>query len=474
VFRRRGLTILGVSLAVALGGGLLGPAAGIVSADSPYYVQLTPEVGSTILAVGGTTTLTIDIYAVLYTDWNGGDTVIVNTVAPDGVSLSNATGTCGLIMLNDNYLQVEQAEAAGNTNSFNSVSCTVSMTVTGVSAGSWTDTIFGDDYMGSASAVSVTPTFDVYTPPTTSASFATSPSAVGDSDLLTFTIGNSSENPGNLDGVAFSSTLPSGLTVTSGTSTVCGGTLTTTSPDGISLSGATIARNDACPVQVYVTEAAAGNYTVSSGVVDSTEGGAGAAGSVKLDVVPIAPPTIIAVFGSSPLLVGGTTSLSFTITNPNTPVSNSVVPAARSDPHDLTGVGFIDTLPSALVVATPNGLTGTCGGGTISAVAGSNTINLSGATLAGSSSCTFSVTVLAVSAGSLKNSTGPVSSNEGGAGQAASATLQIGSVATPPPTSTTTTPGSSSGSSAVLLLLLALIGSIGALMTIWRIRVTSR
>jgi hypothetical protein len=223
-----------------------------------------------------------------------------------------------------------------------------------------------------------------------------------------------------------------------------------------------------------VTEAAPGNYTVSSGAVDSTEGGAGTAGSVDLNVVPIAPPTIIAVFGSGPLLVGGTTSLSFTITNPNAPVNTSVVPATRSDPHDLTGVGFTDTLPSALVVATPNGLTGTCGGGKISAVAGSNTISLSGATLAGSSSCTFSVKVLAVGAGSLKNSTGPVSSNEGGAGQAASATLQIGSVATPPPTSTTTTPGSSSGSSAMVLLLLALIGSIGALMTIWRIRVTSR
>src|SRR3954451_20838338 len=59
-------------------------------------------------------------------------------------------------------------------------------------------------------------------------------------------------------------------------------------------------------------------------------------------------PTISKSFLPPAIRPNATTSLTFTITNPN---------AATA----LTGVGFTDTLPTGLAVATPNGLGSTCG-----------------------------------------------------------------------------------------------------------------
>jgi hypothetical protein len=138
-----------------------------------------------------------------------------------------------------------------------------------------------------------------------------------------------------------------------------------------------------------------------------------------VSVVAVAvPPTLSKTFGASAIPFGGQTSLSFTVSNPNTLLS-------------LSGVGFSDSLPSGLVVATPSsGLTGSCGGGTISAVAGSNSISLSGASLAHTpapgSSCTFSVNVIGISPGTtLTNTTSAITSNEASPGTPATASLTV-------------------------------------------------
>jgi hypothetical protein len=112
---------------------------------------------------------------------------------------------------------------------------------------------------------------------------------------------------------------------------------------------------------------------------------------------------------------GGTTTLNFSISNPNATVA-------------LAGVGFTDTLPSGLVITTPNGLAGSCGGGTIAAKSGSNSISLTGATLAAGASCAFSVDVTGVTVGTQTNTTSRVASVNGGLGAAATATLIVGDV----------------------------------------------
>src|SRR5579863_5909973 len=84
------------------------------------------------------------------------------------------------------------------------------------------------------------------------------------------------------------------------------------------------------------------------------------------------PPTIQKTFGSPSIPLNTSTTLTFTITNPNA--------------TSLTGVAFNDPLPPGLQVSTNNGLSGACEQGTITANPNDVSISLSGAGLAGGES----------------------------------------------------------------------------------------
>jgi hypothetical protein len=100
-----------------------------------------------------------------------------------------------------------------------------------------------------------------------------------------------------------------------------------------------------------------------------------------------APPTIAKAFVATTVPLYGTTSSTCTLPNPN---------GAES----LTSVAFTDTLPAAMVIATPNGLSNTCGG-VATAVQGTGSVSLAGATIASNSSCTLTVNVTATGLGQL-------------------------------------------------------------------------
>jgi hypothetical protein len=229
---------------------------------------------------------------------------------------------------------------------------------------------------------------------------------------LTFTITNPAANTISLTGLGFTDNLPAGLAVASipGLNSTCGGTATAVAGSAsVTLSGGTVAANSSCAVNVNVQGIQPGLQNNSVDIT-STEGGAGLGSSTSITV--ISPPTISKSFGAASILLNASTTLSFTIGNPNTGTT-------------LNGIGFTDPLPAGLAIADPNGISGSCGVGTITAVAGSGSVSLSGAVLVANDSCTFSVNVVGTAPGSQHNTTGAVVSTEGGTGGAASDTTLV-------------------------------------------------
>jgi uncharacterized repeat protein (TIGR01451 family) len=122
------------------------------------------------------------------------------------------------------------------------------------------------------------------------------------------------------------------------------------------------------------------------------------------------PPTVVKSFSTATVGLNLSTTLTFTITNPN--------PAT-----DLTGVNLNDNMPAGLIIANPDSLNGSCDPGVITTAP--NNINLVDAVILANSSCTFSIDVLAVATGDQVNTTDPVTSTEGGTGGTATATVTV-------------------------------------------------
>src|SRR5262249_32853196 len=136
----------------------------------------------------------------------------------------------------------------------------------------------------------------------------------------------------------------------------------------ISLSGGSVTHNSSCTLSVDVKGTVEGDASNTTGAITSTEGGTGATSNTALLKV-VAPPTISKAFGAASISLNGTTTVTFTITNPasNTSAEN--------------GIAFSDTLTNGLQVASTPGVTNSCGG-TVTAAANSTSISLTGGSIA--------------------------------------------------------------------------------------------
>jgi uncharacterized repeat protein (TIGR01451 family) len=205
--------------------------------------------------------------------------------------------------------------------------------------------------------------------------------------------------------VSFTDALPSGLKIAATPNvqkTCTGGSVTANAgATTIAVSGVTVAASSGvastCTVKVDVTNVS-GQFNGSCATFPTAFTNQGAANppsnisglSNLIDavtrscVIVNAKPSLNKAFSPTTFTQGGTSTLTFTMTNP----------AAN---NGAQAVSFTDTLPSGLkIAATPNVLQ-TCTGGSITANAGATTIAVSSVTVPGStgvaSTCTVKVDV---------------------------------------------------------------------------------
>ncbi len=354
---------------------------------------LSKAFGAQFININGVTSLTItltNITATLLTGMAFSDGLPVGLAAMADKSLINACG--GTLRVDATAL----ISVAG-VNLAPGASCVVSMNVVGKSPGvknkqtSAVSTVQGVVGAPAMASIAVSPNTEPVLAPTLGQKFGAAGILINGQTTLTFTLAN--PNPFYpLTGIAFTDILPPGLIVASPNALAsdCGGPISAPSGSTALLTNAT-------------------------SVVTATESGPGLQAVATIFVVnaldPVRPPLLTQAFGSEFVNLDASTSLTFTLRNPNALTL-------------LNGIGFSEPLPAGLTIATPSGLTTDCGGVAV-APAGTETISLASVSLAPFGVCTLALRVKGVSGGAQTSTTSEVTSLEGGSGPAAVAAIMV-------------------------------------------------
>ena len=231
--------------------------------------------------------------------------------------------------------------------------------------------------------------------PTIAKAFAPITIPAGGTSTITFTLTN--PNAALLTVANFTDTYPAGMVNTTGL--VVGGTcasVTYTAAAGGSsfdLDTANIPASGSCTVTVDVTATATGvNTTSVLGTNEAPNSAAGGSDTLTVNSLP----SITKSFAPSTITSGGTSTITFTLTNPTAGL--------------LTGANFTDTYPATMVNTTGLVVGGTCANVTHTAVAGGSTFNLTAGDIPASGSCTVTVDVTATATG--VNTTSALGTNE--------------------------------------------------------------
>ncbi len=315
---------------------------------------------------------------------------------PGGVAIAdtpNASTTC-----------VGMGDATAGATSFSfggeiaaGASCTVQIDVIGTAAGTHVNTT-EDLTSSSGNSGPATDTLTVVEPPEFSKSFSPDTIVPGAVSTLTFAIDNTGRPAATA--LAFSDTLPSGMTVASSgaTGNSCGGTVTAaTGTDLISLTGGTVAAAGSCEIAVDVTSDVSGANT--TGDLTSSLGNSGPASA---DLTVFGLPTFAKSFIPDEADQGGTVEMEFVIGNENPSLA-------------ISDVEFLDPFPAGLVLASTPTASPECGAPDLRGDPGDVRFRLLGATIPAQSDCiiTMTVTVTATTDQTLTNTTHTLKSSAG-------------------------------------------------------------
>jgi hypothetical protein len=179
--------------------------------------------------------------------------------------------------------------------------------------------------------------------------------------------------------------------------------------NSISLTNGTLGPGVGCSLEFEVRATSLGTKVNTTSAVTSTNGGTGNSATATL-VVANQPPTLTKSFSPSTIAVGGTTTLTFTLTNPNPSVA-------------LSRITFADPFPPGLAVAANPAVSSNCGG-VPSVGPFALAVAYANASLPPGGSCTFRVDVTAGSTG-VKNNTTTIVSSSTGIGSPATGTLTV-------------------------------------------------
>jgi LPXTG-site transpeptidase (sortase) family protein len=250
------------------------------------------------------------------------------------------------------------------------------VTVTGATAGSKVNTTGTVTSTNGGDGNTATDTLTVISPPSIAKTFSPDSITVGNISSLQFTITNSNVGTA-LTGVAFTDTLPAGVTVTSAISSECGGTLTVTAPGSITLSSGSIASSSNCVFSVTVTGATVGVKVNTSGTVSSTNGGTGntATDTLTVSAPLITDPAVTKSVSPSTAAIGDTVTFTLFVSN--------------GGPGDAQDVELVDTIPAfleiTLVATVPS---------PVSTLISGNTVTIDFGTVAPSDTYTVTITTV--------------------------------------------------------------------------------